>query len=243
MGNYGTKKVVEYLKSINEKIDGCVLCESCSPKQSGEYIKIGCRGSLNIDLISNGIQCHVANGHEIGNHLHNFVETLTTLTKQQLDKYASSTFPQSTIELTSIDVGNVVRNVIPPLATSKLNIRFSDNWNFESLETYIKNKLPCNIKASFERFFLPFVGASPKFTSFLSGCINDALGIVPTIGASGGTSDAIFLKELTDVAEIGSPVIGAHVSNEYISRNDITKLKKIYLQIMKNLDNDSTESK
>jgi succinyl-diaminopimelate desuccinylase len=241
MGSNGTKSVVEYLKSTDEKIDCCVLCESCSPGLAGEYIKIGCRGSLNVNLTSNGIQCHVVNGREIGNHLHNFVKILTTLTRESLDSKISAVFPQSTIELTSIDVDNNVRNVIPPLATAKLNIRFNDNWDFEGLERYLLSILPDNIKASFERFSLPFIGASQKFISFLAECISEAIKVTSTIGTLGGASDAIFLKEITDVVEIGSSVIGAHISNEYITNDDITKLEKIYLKIMKNFNNNFTK--
>jgi succinyl-diaminopimelate desuccinylase len=40
MGCNGTKKIIEHLKEMGENITGCVLCESCSPGNSGEYIKI-----------------------------------------------------------------------------------------------------------------------------------------------------------------------------------------------------------
>jgi succinyl-diaminopimelate desuccinylase len=232
MGTNGTKKVVEFLKDSNEKINGCVLCESCSSEKSGEYIKIGCRGSLNVDFVSNGYQCHVTQSKIQGNHLHSFMKFLNDFINLELDK-GNDNFAPSDIELTSVDVGNDVRNIIPRLAAAKLNIRFNDLWNFETLENYIKEKTPSNIAVSFERFGAPFVGSSNKFNEFLSKVIEDSTGVKPGIGTIGGNSDALFIKDITDVVEIGSPTSGAHVINEFISKDDLMKLRTIYLNILR----------
>ena len=42
----GTKKVVEWLKEKNIKIDFCLVGEPTNPQRLGEMIKIGRRGSL-----------------------------------------------------------------------------------------------------------------------------------------------------------------------------------------------------
>ena len=42
----GTKKVIDYLKKRNEKIDFCLVGEPTNPNKLGEMIKIGRRGSL-----------------------------------------------------------------------------------------------------------------------------------------------------------------------------------------------------
>ncbi|MDR1391472.1 MAG: succinyl-diaminopimelate desuccinylase [Holosporales bacterium] len=235
MEGNGTKKVIDFLKSKGEKISACIVCESCSPRNAGEYIKIGCRGSLNVDLISIGPQCHVINGKTYGNHLHGFVEFLSYLSKIQLDE-GGGDFPASDFELTSIDVGNNVRNIIPEKAIAKLNIRFNDLWNFEKLEKLISRKLPNNVNASFERFGCPFIGSKEKFIEFLSKSITKSIGISPKIGTLGGSSDALFIKELTNVVEIGSSISNAHISNEFISKDDMLKLRKIYFSIMNDFE-------
>ena len=232
MGNNGTKKVIEFLKKQNEKITGCVLCESCSPKKSGEYVKIGCRGSLNVDLRSKGPQCHVVSGKELNNHLHKFVEFLTGFSQIILDD-GNKNFSSSDIEMTSIDVGNSVRNIIPQNATAKFNIRFNDIWTFDKLEKFITDLLPQNISASFERFGYPFVGSSQKFVDFVSNSISKTLNTIPEIGTSGGNSDALFIHELTNVVEVGSPIAGAHIIDECIAKEDLDKLKRIYLSLLK----------
>ncbi len=235
MGENGTKKVIRYLKEKNEKITGCVLCESCSPKESGEYIKIGCRGSLNIDVKSNGPQCHVVSGKSFGNHLHDFVEKISNFCKIELDK-GNSNFSPSDIELTSIDAKNEIRNIIPSEIVAKFNIRFNDLWNFDKLEDFVKKAFP-NLTLTFERFGTPFVGADSDFIGFLSKSLTKTLRKFPEIGTMGGNSDAVSIKELTNVVEIGSPIANAHIVNEFISINDLLKLKKIYYNIISDFGN------
>jgi succinyl-diaminopimelate desuccinylase len=221
------------LKKVNENITGCILCESCSPGEAGGYIKIGCRGSLNVNLTSKGQQCHVVNSNIFGNHIRNFLEFLKDFLAIDLD-FGNDNFAPSNIEITSIDVGNEVRNVIPSVATAKLNIRFNDMWKFDALERNIKERLPTGVNASFERFGAPFIGARQGFVSFLSEILTQTTGIKPQIGTSGGNSDAVFIKELTDVVEIGTPVSVAHIVNEYISISELAKLRQIYLGILRN---------
>jgi succinyl-diaminopimelate desuccinylase len=59
-----------------------------------------------------------------------------------------------------------------------------------------------------------------------------ATGMKPEIGTLGGNSDAIFIRKITDVVEVGSPVSGAHVIDEFITEKDMIKLRGIYYNIM-----------
>lgn len=231
MGDNGTKKVVDFLKTRGEAITGCVLCESCSPGASGEYIKIGCRGSLNVDFTSTGTQCHVVSGKLHGNHLHDFVDFLARFVKIELDS-GNANFTPSDIEMTSIDTGNGVRNVVPAVSTAKFNIRFNDEWTFERLEQFIRDATPSNVSVSFERFGEPFLGTDTKFVEFLANAMESVIGRRPEVGAAGGNSDALSIHKITNVVEIGTPIAGAHIVNECISAIDLLKLKRIYLKLM-----------
>jgi succinyl-diaminopimelate desuccinylase len=231
MGDYGTKSVVNFLKERGEKITGCVLCESCSPYGSGEYIKIGCRGSLNVDIESKGTQCHVANANLVGNHIHSFIKMLDSLCNNKLDD-GNERFVPSSVQLTSIQTpNNPARNVVPSKASALLNVRFNDEWTFDSLEQYIADHTG-GFNVSFLRFGYPFIGASTAFTQFLSESIAKTTGKSPEIGTDGGNSDAIFIGEITDVAEIGSPIINAHIVDEFIELSDLEKLHHIYRDII-----------
>ncbi len=231
MGNNGTSKVVEWLQEREEKITGCVLCESCSPDKTGEYIKIGCRGSLNVNFYSTGTQCHIVSGSKFGNHLHKFIKFLTQFSNIKLDE-GNENFSPSDIEMTSVDVGNTVRNIIPSSASAKFNIRFNDCWNFDKLENFVKEKLPQGISANFERFGFPFIGSDKNFIDFLSNSLEKTLGFVPKVGTAGGNSDALSLHKITNVVEIGTPIANAHIVNEFIAKEDLEKLHKIYFNIL-----------
>ena len=235
MGDNGTKAVVDFLKKNNERIDCCILCESCSPDFSGEYIKIGCKGSLNIDLTSSGVQSHVVSAKRYGNHIHDFIKVLDKLASIKLDR-GNKDFDPSNLEITSIDIENTVRNIVPNKARAKANIRFNNEWTFERLEEFILKQLPDNVEASFERFGETFIGSSEKFIKFLEASITETIGKKPGIGTSGGNSDAVFLKEITDVVEIGSPIANAHIVNEHILIDDLEKLRKLYLDVILNFE-------
>ena len=239
MGDYGTKSVVEFLKKNGEEISCCILCESCSKEKSGEYIKIGCRGSLNVDLTSNGTQCHVATAPYIGNHMHDLVKFLSVFCVNKIDD-GNEIFPPSSVQLTSLNALNDTRNIVPEKSTALLNIRFNNIWNFESLESYILTeikKYSSNIKVSFERFGEAFIGASDNFINFLRTSIIESIGVTPEVGVLGGNSDALFLKNITEVVEIGSPIANAHITNEFISIDDLNKLFTIYKHILMSFGN------
>ncbi|MDR1333016.1 MAG: succinyl-diaminopimelate desuccinylase [Holosporales bacterium] len=227
----GTRQVVEFLRESNEKITGCVLCESCSNGASGEYVKVGCRGSLNVDFISYGYQGHVVNGKVFGNHLHSLVQFLHSFTTTELDS-GSETFAPSDVELTSIDVGNYTRNVIPQTATARLNIRFNNHWSISDLEAHIISQTPDGITATFERLGYPFIGSREAFTEFVRGAVGNVIGKLPDVGTDGGNSDALSIREITDVVEVGAQVSGAHIVDEFITEADLTKLRNIYLGLM-----------
>ena len=236
MGDDGTSRVVDWLVGHNEKIAGCVLCESCSPKRAGEYIKIGCRGSLNVDFTSTGVQCHVVNGKQYGNHLHDFATFLSQFANTSLDE-GSANFAPSDIEMTSIDVGNGTRNVIPSTATAKFNIRFNDNWSFDTLENLIINKLPQNVSVKFKRFTAPFIGANEEFIRFCTSAVTKTIGVVPECGTYGGNSDAVSLHRITNVVEIGTPIANAHIINEWCSIEELRVLESIYHSILSSWGN------
>ncbi len=253
MTENGMKSLVKTLINQREKIDYCIVCESCSKGNTGEYIKIGCKGSLNIDLISHGEQCHVAS---CNNHINRFIKVLNDLVNNDLDNNKEQIDPtkllhdnneqfnpiasnilqeKSIINITSIDIGNNVRNIVPASAHAKLNIRFANIWNHDDLEQYIVSKLYNNIEYKFERFGYPFIGASIKYINKVKSIIEKVLNKQIEIGTDGGNSDALSIHEITEVVEIGSPLAQAHIVDEYITLEDMEKLFNIYKAILENL--------
>ena len=60
---------------------------------------------------------------------------------------------------------------------------------------------------------------------------------VPELATDGGTSDARFIKNYCEVAELGIRNQTLHKVNEFVYLSDIKELKKIYLRIIENYFN------
>ncbi len=86
--------------------------EPTNPARLGEMIKIGRRGSLNVELTALGKQGHTAYPQLADNAAHRMVRFLDAILSEPLDE-GSAHFQPSTIEVSTIDVGNPARNVIP----------------------------------------------------------------------------------------------------------------------------------
>ena len=233
MGEYGTNSIVNFLLQKNEKITGCVLCESCAKGNAGEYVKIGCKGSLSVDVMSKQEQCHVSIARYSGNCVNNLISFLNDLLPDLDD--GSENFEPSSAQLTYLQTPDVKsRNVVPNQAMALLNIRFSDRWSFDSLENHIMSMAAkkSGITVEFLRCKEPFIGSTERWTKMLQNSVHRAIGVRPECGTYGGNSDAVFIRKLCPVAEIGSSIHNAHISNEYITLQDLNKLYTIYSQII-----------
>ena len=72
----GTVKVVEELLQRNEKIDYCLIGEPSTLETVGDNIRIGRRGSINIELEVLGKQGHAAYPARVDNPIHKVVPFL-----------------------------------------------------------------------------------------------------------------------------------------------------------------------
>ena len=72
--------------------------------------------------------------------MHRLVRALAALTAAPLDA-GSDWFEPSTLQVTSIDVGNPAANVIPAVARALLNIRFNDRHSGASLTAWLRAAL------------------------------------------------------------------------------------------------------
>ena len=76
--------------------------------------------------------------------MHKLIPVLAELAGSKLDD-GSEFFEPSSLQITSVDVGNKATNVIPGEAVAKLNIRFNDLHSGASLTAWLKDVLapPC----------------------------------------------------------------------------------------------------
>ncbi|MSO70936.1 MAG: succinyl-diaminopimelate desuccinylase [Alphaproteobacteria bacterium] len=230
----GTKKVLDWLKARGEKLDACVVGEPSCPQALGDAIKIGRRGSLNGVLTVEGVQGHAAYPHLADNPVHRLVAMLSALLKEPLD-LGSEAFEPSTLQITSVDVGNIATNVIPARANAMFNARFNDLHSGASLETHLRRQLDAvgggyelAVSVSGESFLTPPGG----FAELVAGAVAETLGRRPDFSTSGGTSDARFIKDHCPVVEFGLVGATMHKVDERVSVKDIEALARVYERVL-----------
>jgi len=226
----GTRKVLDWLEKRGEKIDACLVGEPTSAQSLGDMIKIGRRGSMTGRLAVHGLQGHTAYPHLADNSAHRLVAMLHALTTAELDR-GSEHFQPSTLQVSTIDIGNPATNVIPAAARAVFNIRFNDCWTSEQLEGWLRQRLD----EVGGRYTLDLSGSGEAFVvapGMLSDCVAEAIrrvtGRTPELSTTGGTSDARFIRAYCPVAEFGLVGLTMHKVDERVEVTDLAALTEIY---------------
>ena len=239
----GTKKVLDKIYSEGEKIASCLVGEPTSPKNLGEMIKIGRRGSLMATINITGKQGHVAYPQWNLNPIEPLNKIIHELNSLKLDE-GSDEFPPSNIEFVNISSSEGATNVVPNNASAQLNIRFNTDHTSEDLqkligeivEKFTKNS-DYKSQVDFYCTAEPFLTQRGKFTSIIKKSVDEITGLDSDLSTTGGTSDARFFKDYCEVVEFGLVGKSAHQIDENVEIEDISKLKNIYKNILKNYFN------
>lgn len=226
----GTKKMLEWLAARGETLDACVVGEPTNPRTLGEMMKIGRRGSLSGRLTVRGTQGHVAYPHLADNPIPKMVALLTALGSGALDA-GTAHFQPSNLEVTTVDTGNPVSNLIPGSITASFNVRFNDLFTSATLETLVRERLAragvpfdLSISVSGESFFTP----PGPLSALVAGAVETVLGVTPEMSTTGGTSDARFIRAYCPVVEFGLVGQSMHKVDENLRLADLAALTHIY---------------
>jgi succinyl-diaminopimelate desuccinylase len=226
----GTRKVLQWLEERGEAIDACLVGEPTSAEQLGDMIKIGRRGSMTGRLTVHGVQGHTAYPHLADNPAHRLVAMLHRLTGAELDR-GSEHFQASTLQVSTIDIGNPASNVIPATARAVFNIRFNDCWTSNELERWVRRRLDeiggryaLDVSVSGESFLV----LPGKLSDCLAEAIRRITARTPELSTTGGTSDARFIQAYCPVAEFGLVGQTMHKVNERVDLADLSALTAIY---------------
>ncbi len=238
VATHGTKMVVEALAAEGEAIDHCVVGEPTSAETFGDMVKVGRRGSINAEIVVEGIQGHVAYPHRAANPAPILVKILAALQARKLDDgYAE--FQPSNLEVTWIDVPNTATNVIPGVARARLNIRFNPNHTGHGLADWIAAeaaKAAEGFKGTAK--VVPqisgeaFLTERGDFTDLVAAAVADVTGRPPELSTSGGTSDARFIRALCPVIEVGLVGKTMHQVDERAPVAEIRTLQQVYSRII-----------
>ena len=236
----GTTAILDWMNDNGQSMDHCLVGEPTSPNHMGEMMKIGRRGSLTAFITAQGVQGHSAYPHRANNPVSAMVQLMTALEETALDD-GTEHFDQSTLAITTIDVGNTATNVIPETCRATVNIRFNDAHSGQSLTDWLQNHLDAvsektktriqmNVKISGESFITP----PGELSDLISQAVQHELGVTPELSTTGGTSDARFVKNLCPVTEFGLVGKTMHAVDERVEIAQIHQLKSIYGRILKN---------
>ena len=235
----GTRKVLRWMREQGETLDACVVGEPTSNDRLGDMVKIGRRGSLNAELTVSGTQGHTAYPQLADNPTHHLARMLAALVAEPLDR-GNAHFPPSSLQITSVDVGNPATNVIPAKAQARFNVRFNDLHSSSSVEAWLRQRLDAAIdpargaayamaiRVSGESFLCP----PGPWSDLVSAAVAAVTGAAPELGTTGGTSDARFIKDHCTIAELGLLNATAHKVDEHVSLEDLASLTAIYRDLL-----------
>ena len=232
--DYGTVKMVEWMRAHDHLPDVCVVGEPTNPDQLGDVIKNGRRGSLSCQLTVDGVQGHVAYPHLADNPIVRLLAMLAPVNGVTLDG-GNDYFDASTAHITSIDTGNAAGNVIPAMVSARFNIRFNTEHKADDLIGWLEehfNRIGGSWQADWRVSAEPFVTPAGPLTDLMQAAITEVTGKNAELSTSGGTSDARFITHLCPVAEFGLVGQTMHKVDEHVSIDDIDQLTAIYLAML-----------
>jgi succinyl-diaminopimelate desuccinylase len=226
----GTRKVLDWLQARCEVLDACVVGEPTSAAVLGDMIKIGRRGSMTGRLAVDGVQGHVAYPHLADNAAHRLVALLHALTTAPLDS-GTEHFQPSSLQVTTIDIGNPATNIVPGQARATFNIRFNDRWSSGTLKTWAAERLAAvggQYRLAWEVSGESFLVPPGPVSQCLGAAIAAVTGRTPELSTTGGTSDARFIQACCPVAEFGLVGQTMHQADERVALADLAQLAAIY---------------
>jgi len=234
----GTVKVIETLEARDEKIDWALVGEPSSSEKLGDVIKNGRRGSLGASLTIHGVQGHVAYPHLADNPIHRVMPALNELCSLEWDQ-GNSNFPATSFQISNINSGTGVDNVIPGQIEIRFNLRYSTELNQQQIidtTEAVLQKHDLDYSIDWTLSGLPFLTRAGVLVQAAQQSIKQITGIDAELSTAGGTSDGRFIAPTgAQVLELGPVNATIHKINENIRISDLDRLSEIYQGILDHL--------
>ena len=232
----GTRYALDQLLNRSEIIDYCLVAEPTSEVVLGDTMKVGRRGSLSGEIVVYGKQGHVAYPHLADNPIHRAGELISGLASMKWND-GDELFPNTTLQISNVNSGVGVANVIPGLLHLNMNFRYSPATNARTLTKQVENlcrELKLNYEATWTNSADSYYNESRFFTSVVSEAVSRTINRMPKLSTAGGTSDGRFVaKSGAQVVELGPLNTTIHRVNECVGLDDLNQLSLIYEQILK----------
>jgi succinyl-diaminopimelate desuccinylase len=234
----GTVRVVEALRTRQEKMDYCIVGEPTAVSKTGDTIKNGRRGSLSGNLTVKGLQGHIAYPHLVKNPIHLAAPAIAELAATVWDE-GNEYFPPTSWQISNIHGGTGATNVVPGSVEIIFNFRFSTASSVEGLKAKVhaildKHELQYELDWSLSG--KPYLTPRGNLVEAVSSAIKQVTGIDSELSTTGGTSDGRFIADICpQVLELGPVNATIHKLNECVSVADLDILAEIYFLTMENL--------
>jgi succinyl-diaminopimelate desuccinylase len=233
----GTTQLVPWLIERGLVPAATLVGEPTSGAATGDTLKIGRRGSLNLWVEVTGRQGHVAYPERNANPLHALARIVVALRAEPLDQ-GTDWFPPSNLEVTRLEGGEAeATNLVPAAARLRANIRFNDRHRAAGLVEWVERiaaehagdcSAHVEVMSASEAFLTP----PGPFVELVAGAVASVTGVRPALSTTGGTSDARFLRQLGPVVELGLPGATMHQVDECVALADIATLTRIYGSVL-----------
>jgi succinyl-diaminopimelate desuccinylase len=236
----GTVKMLKRLADRGEKLDVCLVGEPTSSRRFGDMMKIGRRGSMTVDLTVRGVQGHVGYPERLDNPLHRLSAMIEALVREPIDE-GSKHFQSTSLQFTTIDVGNKATNIAPGTVHARFNTRFNDLWTSKTLLAHLQERIDrvnarlggngiveYKVEVSGESFYTP----PGPLSDLVAGAIRDVTGVETELSTTGGTSDARFIRGYCPVIEFGLIGESMHKVDEKSAIADLKTLARVYETVL-----------
>ena len=231
----GIRKVIDQDIFKDSDLDYCLVGEPSSSTEIGDVIRNGRRGSITGHLTLHGVQGHVAYPEKADNPIHSCSEVLSNLLKIKFDN-GNEFFPPTSFQVSNINAGTGVDNVIPGDIKLSFNVRYSTETNADKIKNSIIDVIESsNVKydISWKHSGEPFLTTDNEFMNMCKESIKDVTSIDTVVSTNGGTSDGRFMAKICkQVIELGLTNRSIHKINESVKEEDLEILKNIYKKIL-----------
>ena len=233
-GFHGAQPLVAQLWHEGIHFDDALVIEPSSFDKLADTCKIGARGIAKHNLTVKGVAAHAAYPASGVNAAHKLNKVLQRLIETPFDE-GNEYFEPTNLQVTDVSVSYPIWNVLPEEAYALLQMRYSDYWNWHTLEERLREMidLPEN-EYTLEGVHIarPFLCKSDTFRQTVSNAVNSVLGYAPKGLTTGGSSDGRYLAPYCNVIEIGLFNHSMHHIDEYVPLADLYTMTEIYGNIL-----------
>lgn len=216
----------------------CLVGEPSSSVVLGDTVRVGRRGSLHVIIKVKGKQGHVAYPQNAANPIFLAAEAINELGGFNWDD-GNEDFPATSFQISNIQAGSGVPNIIPGTLIITANFRYSPESTQQSLAKQLQKILDAhqlNYELDWQLSGEPFHCKNEHYKQALKESIQQITGVDPVFNTAGGTSDGRFVAPHgIATMEVGPINKTIHQVNECEKISHLVQLENIYLDLIQRL--------